>query len=255
MAASSNSGLLRGANSTSTIDTSVVNSTTFFTGGVNTHLLPMDPFVTGFGFFKWIKLPTWFKAQFPYFEVLTEKMLKDFNGNDNIEVSPIGVQNGLTQNESQFMGQMGSKGSGVTMTFNEYSGLPFITANNYWVSCIRDPHSGFAIYPTLEGGGGEYSARNHSGELLYVVLRPDVKNTGGRIIETATYYTNVVPTRIIRDPFNKSQGTQDSPQVELAFTADRWFGAGVENYAAKVLSSFTSIATLQSENNGNFGDA
>ena len=247
----SDHGLVRGSFSTQAA-TGDVTKTTFYTGGVNTHLIPMDPLVTGFSFIKWIKTPTWFNKNFPYFEVLTEKMLKDFNGNDNIDLNLIDQQNGFTQNTSQFVGGIGGKGQGFTMTFNEYSGLPFITANNFWVSSIRDPHSGVSQYHKLDGNQ-EYSARNHSGELLYVVLRPDATNVSANIIESATYYTNVVPTRIIRDPFNKSQGSQEAVQVELAFSADRWFGQGVEEYAYSTLSAFTSIACLQPENVGNFG--
>jgi hypothetical protein len=238
-------------------NTDNVNTTTFYTGGYNTKTLPMDPFVSGFSFIKWIVLPTWLKAKYSYFAGITEKNLKSFNGNDDVEISPIGVQIGFTSNESQFAGAIGTKGQGFTMGHNEFSGSPVSAAYNYWVSSIRDPHSGIASY--VAETGTPYSARNHSGELLYVVLKPSAGKVGATArdlsadIESATYYTNVVPLKIFRSHLNFTAGTQENTPLEQTFMADRWFGAGVLEYAAATLSSFASIQALQTENVGNFG--
>jgi hypothetical protein len=234
-----------------------VNTTTFYTGGFNTKTLPMDPLVTGFAFFKWIVLPSWFEKKYDWFAGITEKNLKSFQGNDDIEISPIGLQIGFTGNESQFAGIMGSKGSGFTMSHNEFSGSPVTEAYNYWVSSVRDPHAGYASYCAEHGV--DYAARNHTGELLYVVLKPSAGKVGGSSrdisldIEDATYYTNVLPLKIQRNHLNYTQGSQDAVQVEQNFAADRWFGAGVLEYASSVLSSFAAISCLQTENVGDEG--
>ena len=228
-----------------------VTSSTFFTGGYNTHTLPMDPLVVGYAFIKWTKLPSWFESRFGYFAPLSEKNLKAFNGNDDQEISGIDASAGFPGNTSQFAGAIGGKGQGFSLTHNEFSGSPMATAYNFWVSSIRDPHSGIALYPSYENGP-EYSAANHTGELLYVVLKPDV-GSKSMSIEAATYYTNVMPTKMIRNMWNFTAGTQESPQVEMSFFGDRWHGAGVDNFASTMLSSFASIMTLQSANVGNFG--
>jgi len=240
-------------------NTENVDTGTFYTGSFNTKTLPMDPLVNGFAFIKWIVLPDWFRAKYPWFAGITEKNLKSFQGNDDIEISPVSVQVGFTSNESQFAGIMGSKGTGFTMSHNEFSGSPVTGAYNYWVSSVRDPHSGYAPYCAEHGV--DYSARNHTGELLYVVLKPSAGKVGTQArdisldIEDATYYTNVMPLKIQRNHLNYSQGTQEAVQVEQSFTADRWFGAGVLDYAASVLSSFASIQCLQTENVGNEAEA
>ena len=229
-----------------------VTSSTFFTGGYNTHTLPMDPLVVGYAFIKWTKLPSWFEKQCPWFAPLSEKNLKGFNGNDDQEISGVDASAGFTGNTSQFAGAMGGKGQGFSLTHNEFSGSPMATAYNFWVSSIRDPHSGIALYPTYDKGATQYSAANHTGELLYVVLKPDV-GAGAASIEAATYYTNVMPTKMLRSMWNFTAGSQESPQVEMSFFGDRWYGAGVDNFASTMLSSFASIMTLQSANVGNFG--
>jgi hypothetical protein len=229
-------------------------SSTFYSGAFNTKTLPVDPLVTGFAFIKWISLPSWISSTYDWFSSVTEKNLKSFNGNDDVEISPIGMQIGFTGNESQFAGAMGSKGTGFTMSHNEFSGSPVTEAYNYWVSSVRDPHSGIASYPAEHGV--DYCARNHTGELLYVVLKPSAGRVSGDVsiesqIEEATYYTNVMPLKIQRSHLNYSQGTQESPTVEQTFMGDRFFGAGVLEYAASVLSTFESINCLRSENVGN----
>lgn len=255
----SNYGLRRATSAISLHNDSAeqAKTDTFYTGGFNTKTLPLDPLITGYAFIKWIRLPSWFTKTFDYFPAITEKNLKSFQGNDDIEISPVGVQIGFTGNESQFSGAIGSKGSGFTMSHNEYAGSPIIEAYNYWVSSIRDPHSGIATYPSEHGV--DYAARNHTGELLYVQLKPSAGKIGEAArqiaydIEDATYYTNVQPLKIQRSHLNFQQGSQEGVTVEQSFTADRWFGAGVLEYAAATLSSFASIACLQTENVGNFG--
>lgn len=240
-----------------TANTDNVNTTTFYTGAYNTKTLPMDPLVSGIAFIKWIVLPSWLTKAYPYFAGITEKNLKSFNGNDDVEISPVGVQVGLTGNESQFAGAIGTKGQGFTMSHNEFSGSPVTAAYNYWVSMVRDPHSGYASYPAATGL--DYSARNHTGDLLYVVLKPSAGKAGesGRSIqddiEDATYYTNVMPLKISRSHLNFTAGSEEPVTIEESFAADRWFGAGVLEYAAATLSSFAAIDTLQTENVGNFG--
>ena len=249
-------GLVRSSASASA-NTDNVNTTTFYTGGYNTKTLPMDPLVNGFSFIKWIVLPGWFTEKFPWFAGITEKNLKSFQGNDDVEISSIGVQAGFTGNESQFAGAMGSKGTGLTMSHNEFSGSPVTAAYNFWVSSVRDPHSGIATYPLWSKY--DYSARNHTGELLYVTLKPSAGKIGSRgrdisqDIEEAVYYTNVMPLKIQRSQWNYNAGSEESVTCEQSFTGDRWFGEGVMQYAAATLSTFASIECLQTENVGNFG--
>jgi hypothetical protein len=233
-----------------------ITTDTFYTGAFNTRTQPMDPLITGYSFIKWIKIPSWVEKKYGYFTTLTEKNLKSFNGNDDVEISTVSASLGFTGNESQFAGAIGSKGSGFTMSHIEYANSPVSDAYDFWVSSVRDPHSGIATYPSLSGE--DYCARNHTGELLYVVLKPSVARAGDEAraiykdIESATYYTNVMPLKISRSHWNFTAGSQDAVNLDVNFTADRWFGGGVLEYAASVIESFSAIQCLHTENEGTF---
>jgi hypothetical protein len=99
---------------------------------------------------------------------------------------------------------------------------------------IRDPRTGIAIYPKLYGV--EYGARNHSGQLLYIVTRPDVTNTDKNIVEYAAFYSNVIPTNVPLDTlYNFDLGTQDSPTIEITFKGFPEIGPNVNEFAKKIL--------------------
>ena len=108
-------------------------------------------------------------------------------------------------------------------------------AYTYWASGIRDPETGLATYPRAHGK--EYAARNHTGALLYIVTRPDANNKENtKIIEKAAYFSAVWPMKIALSQYNYTAGTNDSPQVEMTFAAQRHIGEKVEEYAGEILS-------------------
>lgn len=185
-------------------------------------------------FIKWTKKPSWVEEENPGFFDLTEKNLKTFQGNDDIDMTLVDMQAGFSANTSQYAGGIG-KGQGFTMSHNEYSGSPVRYGYSFWVSGVRDPNTGIATYPGRFGM--EYAAANHTGELVYIVTRPDANNTSKTILEYSSYYTNVMPTRIPLSHLNYTSGTQEAPQVEVPFAADRFVGQGVDEFAADIIES------------------
>lgn len=205
----------------------------FFTGSVNTTTQPVDPFVSGYAFWKWTKLPEWVEKEFPGFREMTEKNFKSFQGLDDIEISAVAQQLGFAAGDTNFAGGI-SMNDGFSMSHNEYSGLVITNAYAAWVSGVRDPVTGVATYPAKYNL--EYAARNHTGEGFYIVTRPDANNKDNpRIIEKAFYYTNVMPTKIPLGHLNFQAGSQESPTIEMPFFAKRHMGGKVEEAAKSII--------------------
>lgn len=230
---------------------SLASAADFFTGAVNTVSQPVDPLVTGYAFIKWLKMPSWVTQKFPGFAELTEKNFKAFQGLDDIEISGIGVQAGFTNSETQFAGGI-SKNDGFSLTHNEFSGSPIARGYGFWASGIRDPETGVANYP--KDFSLEYAARNHTGELMYIVTRPDANNKdNAHIIEFAAYYTNVMPTKIPLGHFNFTAGNQESPQIEMPFFAQRHVGEKVDLLAKTVIKNTYNFMTANDFKTSKFG--
>ena len=222
-------------------NTEVAKSPEFFTGTYNAKEIPVDPFVSGYAFIKWVRIPPWVTERFPGFQEITEKNFRTFTGLDDLEVTALSVQGGFTASEVNFAGSI-TKPDGFTMSHNEFSGLPITRSYTYWVSSIRDPETGVATYPANHGL--EYSARNHTGELFYIVTRPDANNRDNTaIIEFAAYYTNVLPTRMPMSFLNYTAGTNEAAPIEMSFFAQRHTGQIIEEHAQGLLSSLYDFQT------------
>ena len=211
-------------------------SADFFTGVYNGTTLPVDPYISGYAFIKWLKIPDWVKEANSGFEAMTEKNLRAFTGMDDIEIGTFAVNNGFTVSELMFPGAV-QMPQGFTMTHNDFSGSPVAAAYTYWASGIRDPSTGLCTYPKEHGV--EYNSRNHTGALLYIVTRPDANNKENtKIIEKAAYFSAVWPMKIALSQYNYTAGTNESPPVEMTFAAQRHIGQKVEEYAGSILSTF-----------------
>lgn len=205
----------------------------FFTGSTQTDNHPVDPLVTGFAFWKWTKIPSWVEQEYKNFRALSEKNLRAFTGMDDLELATIGVQAGFTPNETMAAAGI-TKPQGFSMTHKEWSGSPMRNVYTHWVSGIRDPETGVATYP--KAYGIEYGARNHTGEGIYIMTRPDADNVeNGHIIEYAQYFTNVMPTKLPLGHLNYTAGTQENPEIEMTFTGNRHTGAKVDEFAQKII--------------------
>ena len=109
-----------------------------------------------------------------------------------------------------------------------------------------------SIYPKLFDV--EYGARNHTGQLLYIVVRPDVTNTQKHIVEFAAFYQNVLPTSIPLGDMNFELGQQDTPVISIPFKGFLEMGPGVEAWAERVLRE-EIIRTAENEGSLPFLDS
>ena len=209
----------------------------FFTGVDNEVDRWLDPYVSGYAFIYWVKVPDWFEKddELKYFKRLSQLNFRSFNGVESIELNTGTVNTGFANHEMNVVTGITRQNTQFSISHKEYSGGIMRKMYQKWISLIRDPRTGIAVYPKLYNC--EYGAREHSGQLLYIVTRPDVNNTGKNIIEYAAFYSNVVPTNIPLDTlYNFEIGNQDSPSVDIQFRGFPEIGPHVEEFAKDVLA-------------------
>lgn len=208
----------------------------FFTGVEDTINQYLDPIVTGYAFIYWVSLPEWFEkdADLKYFKNLSQVNFRSFNGISPIELGTGTVQTGFAAHEINVATNISRQNTEFQIGHKEYSGSPMTKMYQKWISMIRDPRTGLAIYPKLYNV--EYGARNHSGQLLYIVTRPDATNTNHNVVEYAAFYSNVIPTNVPLDSlYNFEIGNQETPTIEISFKGFPEIGPNVNEYAEKIL--------------------
>lgn len=223
-------------------------NSTFFTGIDDTINLNHDIFVTGYSFIFWIQLPSWFEKDpdLKYFKAMTEKNYQSFQGLTEMNLNTQSLPTGFTGREIETVTGITVGNTDFTLAHKEYSGMPMRKMYQKWVSYIRDPRTGIAIYPKLFGV--DYGARNHTGQLMYIVVRPDATNTEKNIVEFAAFYSNVFPTAIPIGELNFERGTQDTPITTMPFKGFMEIGPDVEEYAKRILRE--KILKLSDGNDG-----
>lgn len=220
----------------------------FFTGGFNTTEIQRDPLISGYAFIAWLKVPTWVKQEYPSFAETYEKNFRAFNGMQDIDLSTVSITEGFSNSENHFAGQM-QNFQGFSLTAREYSGSPIRNSVTHWTTGIRDPRTNIARYPREYNL--DYSARNHTGELLYVVTRPDADNVNanGKNIEFACLWTMVMPTRVPLSHLNFTAGSNDVSELELPFVGVPVINPNVDDLAvqtlARVSGNIQTMAEIQ----------
>lgn len=206
----------------------------FFQGQFQSDTIVRDPLVSGFAFIKWLNVPSWVTQEYGDFTALTEKNFRALGGLNDIDMSTFAIQEGFTGSENHFAGGA-QMFQGFSMTHREYSGSPIRNSYSHWVSGVRDPVTGVATYP--KNYGLEYTAKNHTGELIYIMTRPDADNTNNaKIVEFACLYTMVMPTRIHLSHLNFTSGTNDGAELEQQFVGVPHISPAVDELAVEQLA-------------------
>lgn len=229
----------------------------FLGGGIETDRQLLDPFVTGFAIYKWIKFPKWVaeSTQFTTVDNCTtylEKNFRELTGINSFELQTGASQNGFTNREHMYV--TGSQlNQGFNMKFKEFTGNPTSQIFTSWATGIRDPRSGVATYPKI--ANLPYAAENHTGKLLYMVLKPSAgvdASIDPDIIQFATFVTNIVPLKAPMDHFNFTAGSNDLPEIDMNFTGDFHYGAKVMEAAAQVYNAIKDRIVSSDELNYDF---
>lgn len=180
------------------------------------NLTNFDPFIGGYAFIMWTKLPQFFLGNETLkknFQALTEKNFKSFSGIGDMTLQVEDLTTGFAGNAYGVATNIQKENTSFTLTHYELAGSPIRELYQYWVTGIRDPETGLAHYHGQVDDLG-YSAKNHTGELLYVVTDPSGSEKG---IEFACYYTNVMPTKVPQDHLNYSSGDHGLVEIQIDF--------------------------------------
>lgn len=222
-----------------TFNEKIATNKYFYNGHMNLQTLEFDPYVTGYSFIVWTKVPFWVEKKFPDFKHMTQKNFKSFQGLENIEMTTNEYMHTFNGNNYRTAASITKGNTGFQMTHQEFSGSPIKNMYQYWVSGIRDPRTGIATYPKIENV--EYAAKNHTGELIYIQTRPDANNVNKNNIEFAAYYTAVMPTRISLDHHNYTMETHEEVQIEQDFAGNMEISSRVNDYAKQKLREVYSF--------------
>ena len=226
--------MIKPGNSINSFNIKNASNSNFFTGSLDLQKMEYDNLITGYAFFKWVTVPKWITDTYSDFAVMTEKNFKEFGGLSDIELETIAVTHGFNANEYHIAGGIKKQNSEFTIKHQEFSGSPMKNMYQYWVSGVRDPETGIATYPKIHGI--DYATANHTGELIYIVTRPDANNVDKNNIEFSAYYTNVMPKSIRLNHFNYTEGTHDQVQYDQNFTGDLNLSAKVDEFAKEMLN-------------------
>lgn len=211
-------------------------SSTYFTGIDNLIDAKLTRYVSGYAYIYWVRTPEFFNQDddLKYFAALTQKNFRGFSGLNDIQLNKSTEQSGFAGNEYNIITGISRANTNFTIQHNEYSGGVMTKMYEKWISLIRDPRTGLAVYPSMYGV--DYSSYNESGELLYIVVRPDANNSTTDILEKAVLYTNVTPTNVPLGHYNYTgPGQQDSPELSIDFTGVPEMGPYVDEFARKIL--------------------
>lgn len=230
-------------------------TSTFFTGADDVYNQNFDPFVNGYSHLWWVKLPPWFEEDpdLKYFKQISQKNFRAFSGIDDVTLTTATHISGFAGNEIDVITGVAKGNTEFTIGHKEYSGGVMRRMYQKWIGLVRDHRTGLALYPKLFGI--DYGARNHTGQLLYVSVRPDATNTDKDILEHAVFYSNVFPTNIpFGTLYNFELGTQDSPTIDISFKGYADFGPDVDEYARKKLKEEIIKTSTGGDNGINFID-
>ena len=205
----------------------------------NTNLEKYDPFITGYSFIVWTKLPSFFDVDFAArFAGMTEKNFKAYSGIGDITLSVDDVTHGFTGNAYGVATNIQKENTSFSLTHLELAGSPIRELYTYWVTGIRDFETGLATYHGKIGSAEcpEYSAKYHTGELLYVKTDP-AGGFNGTGIEFACYYTNVMPTKIPMDHLNYTSGDHSIAEITEDFRGNFHMSADINDLAVEFMKA------------------
>lgn len=245
---SNNKGLTANNDSTYEFNTGMrtyvgdVTSDNFFAGTWDmdqSNLDKYDPFITGYAYIVWTKLPSFMPAEVrTRFKHMTEKNFKSFSGVADMTLDAEDITGGFAGNTYGAATNLKKAEGTFTLKHQEYMGSPIRELYEYWVTGIRDPETGLATYHGRLGQADcpYYSSRFHTGELLYIVTDPAGSLGGEQSIEYACYYTNVMPTKVPQSHMEYNAGDHAAVEIDQEFKGVWHRSKRIDEIAKKLIT-------------------
>lgn len=202
------------------------------------NLARFDPYITGYGYIIWTKLPKFFDAPTAErFRHFTEKNFKTFSGITPITLAAEEMTHGFTGNAMAVASNITKENTSFSITHYEMASSPGRELYSYWIYGIRDPETGLATY---HGRQNEmiYSAMNHTAELMYISTNAFGAAGGAKAIEFACYYTNVFPTQVPMDHLNYQSGEHSVQEFTQEFRGNYHQGKHITSAAVELLKRY-----------------
>lgn len=206
----------------------------------NDNINRFDPFIPGYATVIWTKLPVFMDdSSQKQFRALTEKNFKAFSGLSDISLEVESLAHGFTGNELPVATTIRKENTTFNLRHYELAGSPIRQYYTEWITGIRDPETGLATYNgKIKDQTYQYSMKNHTGELLYIVTDPSNAVGGASGIEFACYYTNVFPTKIPLDHLNYSSGDHGLVETDIEFRGNFHMSKDINDMAVKAMQTY-----------------
>lgn len=188
--------------------------------GANSEGLVVDPYITGYMFIKFAKIPDIVPQLMSslYSSQMSETQIKNLLAASctNFTIP------GSTMNKTEIIGLGGIRHSyptngtydnTVTMRFFEHSNLPIQKVFHSWFRAIRDYRTGASL---MSGGGKTtYTKANYAGACYYWTTRPN-----GIDVEYYACVTGLFPMKDPADMFGHDIGANDKLDIDMEFSCD-----------------------------------
>lgn len=202
-----------------------------------------DPYISGYHFIKFVKLPPKLPEFVSYGDGqragLAEEDIPKLLNASCLSVTPPGG----TLNKTEFTGLGGVKfavptnvdyGNTLTIKFLEFSSLPILSTIGGWVRMIRDYRTGTS---QLDSDEGDYTKANYAGTIMYWTTKPD-----GKHVEFSALYTGTFPTKDPMDLYTGDLTAVDKLEVDVEFNVDwiwheNWVHEKAQSYADAIHAS------------------
>src|SRR5699024_3744631 len=102
-------------------DNNIAQNKSFYTGHMDLQTLEFDPFVSGYSFIIWTKVPRWVEEEFPGFRAMTQKNFKGFQGLEDMELTVNDYIHTFNENAYQTAASITKNNNRFQVTHQEYS--------------------------------------------------------------------------------------------------------------------------------------
>lgn len=205
-----------------------------------THAGVADPYVTGYHFIWFDKIPTGIMT---YLEqgisgISNLSEVQNVLAASCLSVTPPGG----TLNKVEYTGLGGIKwavpanidyGNTVTVKFLEFNKTPILDIMHSWVKLIRDYRTGITELEDGDSGEG-YTKKTYAGLMYYWTTSPDAKT-----VEYYACYDGMFPSKDPQDLFTSDVETVGRLDVEIEFNVDyAWHEPWVKDKCESFASRF-----------------
>jgi hypothetical protein len=174
----------------------------------------IEPFVSGYNFISWFKLPGFFDGDTrAAYRAYTERNLKSLDLYNDFEMETGSVNYGFHGASYEVATNLRRDIQRITTGHNEFWSLPVSRLTEKWVTGIRDPETGMAHYhgQLINNDLIEYKPSYHCGSMITWVTDP-----AGKGLVRAALLVNMFPLPVKLSHLNMSSGDHSTTDMSIS---------------------------------------